>query len=63
MKFTFTVEVEVERTTGKFASRDEIAEQILEWIEGCNEGEISGVGADCESEYEIAEWSAGEAAG
>ena len=30
MRFTFTVEVEVEREEGKFASRDEIAEQIEE---------------------------------
>ena len=49
MKFTFTVEVEVERTQGKFASRDEISEAIVEMLEGANEGEVSGVGADGDS--------------
>lgn len=53
MQFTFTVTAEVERVTGKFASREEIAEQILEALEGADPGSISGVGADGSSEYEV----------
>lgn len=55
-RFTFTVEVEVERTQGKFASRDEIAETIREWLDGANDGSVDGVGADGESEYEVTSW-------
>lgn len=52
MQFTFTatVEIEVERSEGKFASRDELAEQLLEAIQealdsadpGSLEGEMGG---------------------
>lgn len=52
-KFTFTVEVEVERISGKFAARDEIEEQIREAIEGADPGSVDGVGADGDTEYEI----------
>ena len=56
MRFTFTVEVEVERTQGKFASRDEISEAVVEMLDGANEGTVDGVGADGDSEYEIVSW-------
>jgi hypothetical protein len=53
-RFTVTLEVEVERTEGKFASRDEIAEAIQEALANAGEGEsLSGLGADGDSEYEI----------
>lgn len=53
-RFTVILEVEVERTEGKFASRDEIAEAIQEALSGAAEGEsLSGLGADGDSEYEI----------
>jgi hypothetical protein len=55
-KLTFTINVELERTEGKFASRDEMAEEILGWLENANEGEVSGIGADCASTYEITAW-------
>lgn len=57
MKFTFTVEVEVQRVQGKFATRDEVEEQVSEWLEGANEGTVDGVGADGDSEYEVVDWS------
>lgn len=60
MRFNFTVFVEVERTEGKFASRDEIAEQILEALDGANPGSISGVGADGTTEYEIVDFEVTE---
>lgn len=60
-KVTATVEVEVERTEGKFASRDELGEQLLQAVEevanelenadpGSLEGEYGG-------QYEVVEWS------
>ncbi len=56
MRMTFTVDVDVERVSGKFASREEIADPIREALEGANIGGVSGVGADAASEYEIVEW-------
>ena len=56
MRLTFTVEVEVERVQGKFASRDEISEQLLEAVEGADPGSVDGVGADGDSEYEVTSW-------
>lgn len=59
--FTFTVTVEVERESGKFAARDEISEQITEWLEGADEGSIDGIGADGESSYSTISWTVEEA--
>ena len=42
-RFTFVVTVEVERESGKFAPRDEIAEQISEWLEAADEGQVCGI--------------------
>lgn len=42
MRFTFTVEVEVQRDEGKFASRDEIAEQLRDAIESADPGSLEG---------------------
>lgn len=53
MRFTFTVEVEVERTEGKFASRDEVSEALVEAIESADPGSVDGVGADGTSTYEV----------
>jgi hypothetical protein len=57
MKFTFTVEVEVERESGKFAARDEIEAELRDALEGSDPGEVSGVGADGDSVYTVADWS------
>jgi hypothetical protein len=59
-RFTFTVTVEVNRTSGKFASRDEIAEAIISEIEGTDPGSLDGLGADGESEYEVESWEVEE---
>jgi len=53
MRFTFTVEASVERTEGKFASRDEIAEAITEWLDGANEGSVEGENG---GQYEVTDW-------
>lgn len=42
MRFTYAVNVEVERDSGPFASRDEIGEQVQEALEGADYGEWSG---------------------
>lgn len=60
-KFTFTVTVELEREEGKFASREEMADAIREWLEGADEGSIYGLGADGESTYATASWEVDEA--
>ncbi len=57
MKFRFEVEVEVERIEGKFAGRDEIEDQIFEWLTNADEGQIDGIGADGSSQYETIDWS------
>jgi len=57
MKFTFTVEVEVQRESGKFAARDEIEEELRDAIEGADPGSVDGVGADGDTTYEVIEWS------
>lgn len=61
MNFTFTVEVSVERVQGKFAGRDEISERILDEIQGALDNiDLNGIGADSESEYEVADSSVDE---
>lgn len=50
MRFVFQVEVEVERTEGKFATRDELAEQLMEELEGADPGDLEG---DSGGEYEV----------
>ena len=57
MKFKFEVEVEVNRVQGKFASRDEIAEQITEALEGADPGQYEGGEG---GEYETASWDVNE---
>jgi hypothetical protein len=46
----FRIEVEIERESGKFASREEIGEKLIEAIE---QADLSGLGADGDSEYVI----------
>ena len=53
MKFTFKVEVEADRTEGKFASRDDIGEQIRAEIEGADPGTVEGENG---GQYEITSW-------
>ena len=61
MRFTFTVEVEVERIEGKFASRDDIETELVALLDEANYGEVSGIGADGASVYEITDWTVTEA--
>jgi hypothetical protein len=56
MRFEFKVSVEVERESGKFASRDEIAEELRTALADADPGQVSGVGADGDSYYNTIEW-------
>jgi hypothetical protein len=56
--FTFTITVEVERTEGKFASRDEIAEKIVEELEYADPGSID---TDEGASYEITSFEVSQA--
>lgn len=54
MKITFTVEVEVDRITGKFAAKADIAEAIRDELESAAEGaDVCGHDVDGDSEYEV----------
>ena len=57
MKFTFLVEVEVDRIEGKFVSRDEIAEVLMDEITAADPGSMA-VGAG--SEYETTSFEVSE---
>jgi hypothetical protein len=58
--FRFLVMVEVDRTEGKFASRDELYEQIETALMDANPSEIYGIGADGSSNYEVTMWEVEE---
>jgi hypothetical protein len=60
-EFVFTVRVQTERESGKFASKDDLREEIRTWLEGANEDEISGVGSDGDSVYNVTEWEVEDA--
>lgn len=53
MRFEFVVTVEVERTEGKFSSREDIAAQIMEELEGADPSVIEGENG---GQYETVCW-------
>jgi hypothetical protein len=55
MIFKVAIDVEVQRVQGKFASRDDIQGAIQEELEQ-TEPDLSSLGADGDSEYEIVNW-------
>jgi hypothetical protein len=60
MRFTYLVEVEVERDEGLFAGRDEIGDEITAALEGADPGTISGVGANSTSSYSVVSFDVSE---
>lgn len=56
MSFTFTVTATLRRESGKFASRDQIADELREMISDADPGEIS-TGTDGDSVYVTDEWN------
>lgn len=59
--FTLTVEVELSRSQGKFASRDEMVEALVSEIEGADPGGLYGIGADSDSDYDVDSFEVQEA--
>jgi hypothetical protein len=58
MIFRYTVEVEVERIEGKFATADEIAERIMGTLEEAESSfDLEGIGPDGETNYEVISFS------
>jgi hypothetical protein len=57
MYFKFTVEAEAERTEGKFASRDELSEQIMDELVSADPSSLTGENG---GEYEITSWEVEE---
>lgn len=57
MRFTYVIEVEVERVQGKFASRDELSEQIRGELEGADPMTVEG---DEGGEYEVVSFEVSE---
>lgn len=54
MLIKFQVEIDVERVSGKFASKDDIAEAIAAELESAAEqADVSGHDTDGTSEYEV----------
>ncbi len=60
MRFVFTVEIEVERVQGLFASRDEIGELLDEALNEANPDSIDQIGANGDSEYAVIPWDVSE---
>jgi hypothetical protein len=58
MIFKFTVEVEVERTEGKFAGKDELADQLRDAIEESNPQEVEGENG---GRYDVTMWEVSDA--
>lgn len=56
MRFEMKVVVEIERLEGKFAPRDELEQEIFDALHDANPSEISNVGADGASTYEVTSW-------
>jgi 3-oxoacyl-(acyl-carrier-protein) synthase len=52
-RFRFVVEVELERTEGKFAGRDEMADAIQNALDDANPSQVDGIGNDGTSTYEV----------
>lgn len=59
MQFKYQVEFTIERVSGKFASRDQIQQVLMEALEEIDI-DLSGLGADGESEYEVTDSSVTE---
>lgn len=56
-----TIEIKIiatiERTSGLFAAKDDIAEALRDELEGADPGYLSGLGNNGNSEYEITDFT------
>lgn len=53
MRFTFKIDVEVSRSEGKFASKDELAEQIEQALSDANPDSLEGENG---GQYAVDSW-------
>lgn len=56
MLFEFRVTVEITHESGKFATKDDLADSLIEQIEGCDP-DLSSEGPDGDSVYTIDDFS------
>jgi hypothetical protein len=54
------VTAETERTEGKFASREDVAEELSSSLDDANPGQVDGLGADGTTSYEVTDWTVDE---
>lgn len=59
-RFTFTIEVTLERESGKFASRDEMADALVDVLEQADPGTVDGIGSDGDSYYTVSDFTVEE---
>jgi hypothetical protein len=57
VEFTFKVTAQVERTEGKFSSREDIGGQIAAELESADPGSIQG---ENDGQYEVTSWEVEE---
>jgi hypothetical protein len=53
MRIVVTVEVEVERTEGKFASRADLEDQVMDAIRDADPGSLTG---ENDGQYDVVSW-------
>jgi hypothetical protein len=53
MHITFTIECDLERIEGKFATKEELAEQIVEELASAEPGQLEGENG---GQYEVTSW-------
>ena len=60
MNFSFIVNASVERSEGKFATKDELEEQLVSALEDADPGSVEG---DSGGQYEVISWEVEAGAG
>ncbi len=51
-KMRFTIDIELQKTAGKFASKESVEEEIFNWLTDANQQTVEVE----ESEYEVVTW-------
>jgi hypothetical protein len=55
-RISFTVEVELEFESGKFAPKDELVQFIFDELQDNHPSQVDGIGADGNSVYVVSNW-------
>lgn len=58
--FEFKITITLERDQGKFAARDEMAEALIDELEGAEPSGVYGIGADGSSDYSVTDFTVEE---